>query len=213
MWSVVCAQGSLCRLCALPGQRQCQLRAQGHRGAGSSPACTPAHRAQSPAHLPCHTAPANSSCTGSISQGTAAGLGHTVGRRSLTSASFPAPLRAQQRRMCSLCSKLPLPRLEMRASLWRGLLPRGDAGLAPQGVPKVRAPSRQTSWLKPRLLGRAVSCASEGAGAAGGPSLVAPSRELGAGAQHAPLQQCGSQTGAHVQRRGPLQLVIAKVTS
>lgn len=138
-----------------------------------------------------------------ISQGTAAGLGHTVGRRSLTSASFPAPLRAQQRRMCSLCSKLPLPRLEMRASLWRGLLPGGDAGLAPQGVPKVRAPSRQTSWLKPRLLGRAVSCASEGAGAAGGPSLAAPSRELGAGAQHAPLQQCGSQTGAHYRGGDP----------
>lgn len=51
-------------------------------------------------------------------QGTAADLEHGNGQASLTSASVPALLRAQQRRMYSLCSKLPLPRLEMCASLW-----------------------------------------------------------------------------------------------
>lgn len=54
---------------------------------------------------------------------------------------FPAPLRAQQRRMHSLRPELPLPRLEVRAGLQRGLLPRGHARPAPQSVPQVRAPA------------------------------------------------------------------------
>ena len=69
----------------------------------------------------------------------AAGLGHGTGRQPLIPAAFPTPLRTQRRRMYSLRHKLPLPGLEMRARLWRGLLPRGDAGFAPQSVPEVRA--------------------------------------------------------------------------
>lgn len=65
--------------------------------------------------------------------------------RPLTPAPSPAPRRAQPGGMYSLCRQLPLPRLEMCACLWRGLLPRGDAGLAPQGVQEVCAPVRGPS--------------------------------------------------------------------
>lgn len=67
--------------------------------------------------------------------------------RALPSAPSPAPRRAQPGGMHSLCRQLPLPGLEMCAGLWRGLLPGGDAGLAPQGVQEVRAPVRRSSRL------------------------------------------------------------------